>query len=280
MSESADRPDFQKLQYAFAAHLRDPENHPPPAGIEERRLAIYRDLFFNNVLNYLSKAFPVLRRIYEAPGEDAPARPAASSPGAPATTHEASATAWHALVRDYFARHVSHSPQFYQIAEEFLRYLEEERGERPEDPPFLRELAHYEWVELKLAILDADPDAVAAGRDGDPMTQAPVLSPLAWPLTYRYPVHMLGPDYRPNEPPAEPTHLVVYRDRADDVRFLKINAVTARLLELIRTEPGRPGRAHLETVAAELRHPDPEVVIEGGRKILADLVARDILVIS
>lgn len=252
MSESADRPRFQKLQYAFAAHLRDPAAHPPPAGIEDRRLAVYRDLFFNNVANYLAKAFPVLRRIYT----DAD---------------------WRAMVRDYFARHVSHSPQFYQIAEEFLHYLDAERGERPADPPFLRELAHYEWVELRLAILDVDPDGVAADRDGDLLAQAPVLSPLAWPLTYRYPVHTLGPDCRPAEPPAEPTHLVVYRDRADEVRFLKLNAVSARLLALIRDQPGRSGRAHLEDIAGELGHADPAAVIESGRRVLADLLARDVL---
>jgi hypothetical protein len=252
MSDSARRPRFQALQYAFAAHLRDPARHPPPAGVEDRRLAIYRDLFFNNVDNYLAKAFPVLRRIYA--DDD-----------------------WRALVRDYYARHVSHSPQFYRIAEEFLHYLEAERGERPEDPPFLLELAHYEWVELQLAILDIDLDTLAADRAGDPLADAPVLSPLAWPLTYRYPVHKLGPDHRPDAPPAEPTHLVVYRDRADEVRFLKLNPVTARLLALIRDAPGRAGRAHLETIATELRGPDPATVVESGCRILADLTARDIL---
>lgn len=252
MPDPGRRPRFQEIQYAFAAHLRDPERHPPPPGIEDRRLAVYRDLFFNNVANYLAKAFPVLRRIY---------------------AH----VDWQAMVRDFYARHVSHGPQFYQIAGEFLRYLDEERGERPEDPPFLRELAHYEWVELKLAILDADPDDIDADRDGDPLAGAPVLSPLAWPLAYRYPVHTLGPENQPGEPPQEPTHLVVYRDRADAVRFLKINAVTARLLALIQTDPERPGRAHLETIAEELGHPNPDTVIEGGRKILADLTERDIL---
>ena len=28
------RPAFQQLQYAFAAHLRDPARQPPPEGIE------------------------------------------------------------------------------------------------------------------------------------------------------------------------------------------------------------------------------------------------------
>lgn len=252
MSEGGGRPRFQQLQYEFAAHLRDPERHPPPAGVEDRRLAVYRDLFFNNVANYLAKAFPVLRRIYA----DAD---------------------WQAMVRDFYARHECHGPQFYQIAEEFLAYLDGERGERPEDPPFLRELAHYEWVELRLAILDADPAAVAADPDGDPLAQSPVLSPTAWPLAYRYPVHTLGPDNRPDTPPDEPTHLVVFRDRGDRVRFLKINPVTARLLALIEERPDRTGREHLETIATELRHPDPAVVIEGGRGILADLMGCDVI---
>ena len=35
-------PDFQTLQREFAAHLRNPDSHPAPDGIEERRLDIYR----------------------------------------------------------------------------------------------------------------------------------------------------------------------------------------------------------------------------------------------
>ena len=37
----AELPDYQQKQYAFAAHIRDPENIPPPEGIEDRRMAIY-----------------------------------------------------------------------------------------------------------------------------------------------------------------------------------------------------------------------------------------------
>ena len=121
---------FQRLQYRFAAHLRDPRRHPAPRGIEARRMKIYRELFFNNVESFLATAFPVLRRI----------------------TPEAR---WNAMARDFFARHESHQPLFRGIAAEFLRYLERERGRVKGDPPFLRELAHYEWVELALAVSDA-----------------------------------------------------------------------------------------------------------------------------
>ena len=45
--------DFQDKQYAFAAHIRDPDNTIEPEGIEDRRMAIYRTLFFNNLYNLL-----------------------------------------------------------------------------------------------------------------------------------------------------------------------------------------------------------------------------------
>jgi hypothetical protein len=38
-----DRPAARALQYRFTAHIRD-QNNPPPEGIEDRRMAIYRDL--------------------------------------------------------------------------------------------------------------------------------------------------------------------------------------------------------------------------------------------
>jgi hypothetical protein len=46
-------PEFQQKQYAFAAHIRDPEQNPAPAGVEDRRMAIYRELFFNNLHNLI-----------------------------------------------------------------------------------------------------------------------------------------------------------------------------------------------------------------------------------
>ena len=48
-------------QFALSNHLRDPHAHPAPPGIEERRLAIYRDLFFNNIEGLLAGNFRVDR---------------------------------------------------------------------------------------------------------------------------------------------------------------------------------------------------------------------------
>ena len=51
-----------RLQTSFAAHIRDPQNVAAPEGIEDRRMSVYRNLFFNNICNLLSSNFPVLIR--------------------------------------------------------------------------------------------------------------------------------------------------------------------------------------------------------------------------
>ncbi len=60
-------PEFQQKQYAFAAHIRDPENNPAPDGVEDRRMAIYRELFFNNLHNLLGSTFPVIKSCSSLP---------------------------------------------------------------------------------------------------------------------------------------------------------------------------------------------------------------------
>lgn len=257
---------FQQLQYAFTAHLRDPEAAPGPAGIEERRLRIYRELFYNNVEGFLANAFPVIRQLLA----DAD---------------------WHRLVRAFYAGHQCRDPLFNGIAEEFVRYLQEERGAPPGDPPFLPELAHYEWVELALSIAEDEPSPVLGAADaasrlgegeqtdpnGDLLAAPPCVSPLAWTLGYDYPVHRIGPQFQPTEPGSEATWLVVYRNRQDEVRFLEINAVTARLLALAAEQPRASGRELIATIAAELGVA-AETLITPGLAMLQGLRERDVIV--
>lgn len=248
----AERQDFRELQREFAAHIRDPKNAPPPKDVEDRRMAIYRDLFFNNVAGLLAGTFPVLRRIL---GEDD----------------------WRQLVRDYFSVHRSRTPYFLEMPQEFLEYLQNERGQRDNDPDWLLELAHYEWVELALAVSEEEPDWSAIDRDGDLLRQPPVLSPLAWPLSYRYPVHRIGPEFQPATAPGSATFLVVYRGPDDKVGFMEVNAVTARLLELMQSDDQRNGENLLATIATQLGQSADEHFLEAGRQALAELRDRHIL---
>lgn len=240
------------VQLRFAAHLRNPQLQAAPPGLEDRRLQIYRELFYNNVEDFLATAYPVLRKL-------------------------SSDTVWHARVRDFYARHRCTEPQFYKLSEEFLRFLDSGRGEHPDDPAFLRELAHYEWVELALSVSPAELTPELADPNGDLYAGCPVISPLAWTLAYAYPVQRIGPDFQPAAPGAEPTYLVVYRTRQDEVKFMEINAVTARLMQLIEESPQSSGGALLVQIATELQHPEPQQVLAAGRGILAGLRERDIL---
>ena len=241
---------FQRVQYQFAAHLRDPRKLVP-RGIEPRRMKVYAELFYNNVEGFLASAFPVLRRI-------------------------TADTQWQALVRDFYSRHRSHEPLFQHIAREFLDYLEHERRKVRSDWPFLRELAHYEWAELALALSTLELTPALADAKGDLLQGVPMLSPLAWPLSYSFAVHRIAPEFLPRAPEAQPVHLVVYRNRQDEVKFMEANAVTARLLQLMAKRRSS-GRALLARIARELKHPQPELVIRQGAAILQELAARDIV---
>ncbi|MDX1334888.1 MAG: putative DNA-binding domain-containing protein [Gammaproteobacteria bacterium] len=245
-----ERPEFQKQQLAFAAHIRNPEKNPAPEAIEDRRMGIYRELFFNNVAGFLSNGFPILKKLY-------------------------SEEQWEKLARDFFERHHCHTPLFLGISREFLDYLQNEHEPQPEDPPFLLELAHYEWVELALSIDENEIPENGFDSSGNLLEGRPLLSPLAWPLSYSWPVHRISPEFRPET--EEETHLLVYRNSKDEVGFIELNPVTARLLGLLVEHPDSTGRELLEQIAGELNHPEPEVVIQGGSEILQELHAQDII---
>ncbi|MEQ8802966.1 MAG: DUF2063 domain-containing protein, partial [Haliea sp.] len=103
-------------------------------------------------------------------------------------------------------------------------------------------------------------------------------SPLAWVLAYSFPVHRIGADYRPSGP-GEPVYLVVYRDREDVVRFMALNAATARLLELARDNQAGTGAELLGQLAAELNM-DQEAVVGFGSAQLADFASRTVVMVN
>jgi hypothetical protein len=209
-------------QRRFAAHLRDPEHVAAPSDVEPRRMAVYRELFLANVAGLLAGSFPVTHRILGI-------------------------ERWNRLVRGFYSTHHAHTPYFLELPCEFVEWLRARGGDAGDEPPFLEELAHYEWVELALAISEAEPP-VPGAPGADPFDTPLVVSALAWPLAYRWPVHRLGPAYQPADAPAAMTFLVVYRDAADEVRFLEIGPLAAALLKTLERDPGLTGRQALEGI--------------------------------
>ena len=251
MSAAPEEKRFQQVQRQFAGHIRDPDGQCPPAGVEDRRMSIYRDLFYRNIEGFISGAFPVLHAIL-------------------AEDH------WHALVRDFMRQYHCQAPYFLEISQEFLSYLQQ-RQSQPQDPPFMLELAHYEWVELALDVADVEPDWSTIVANGDLLEGRPVVSPTAWSLAYRYPVHRIGPGWQVEDPPPQPTYLVVYRNREDVVKFMEINGVTARLLELISADEQLSGAQALQQLAVEMNHHDLPRFHPLGREILCKLQASGIV---
>jgi len=250
----AERPDFQARQFAFAAHIRDPEGAPAPAGIEDRRMGIYRELFFNNLRSLLSGMFPVLKKLH-------------------------SPEAWATIIRQFMQKHRARTPYFLQLPLEFLDFLQNEYEAQDGDLPFLLELAHYEYVEIALSISEASNDLTGVNPAADLLAHCPVPSELAWAFAYQYPVHRITPNYRPDGPGAAPTYLAVYRDSSDKVGFLELNPMTAGLFDAICNNPQRlSGKALLRALAEVTRYPDMEVFFAHGAAALSEMRQLEILI--
>ncbi|GHB55321.1 DUF2063 domain-containing protein [Psychrosphaera saromensis] len=175
-------------------------------GIETRRVKIYQELFFNNIEGFCSTAFPVVKSIL---GEEP----------------------WLQLVRKFFVESSCETPHFIEISQQFLSYVIENQTDF-EPLPFLAELAHYEWVELDLAVkfdqshFELDINTI----DNDsPLT----LSNTCSPLLYNYPVHTISVDNFTTIAP-ELTALVVYRNTDFNVKFILVDQLTVIMLQLLQ----------------------------------------------
>ena len=241
--------DFKHLQHEFMAHLKDPEQRPFEHGIEQRRLTIYRELFFNNILGFLSSGFPVLESLYTPDN-------------------------WRLLARQFMAKHSCRSPYFIDISLEFVEFLSSEYQLTENDPPFLTELAHYEWLELAVSIRKAELNIQL--WDGTFNFDALRFSPLATLVGYHYPVQQISTTFQPQEP-CEPVYLVVYRDSQDEVNFVLLNPLTAHLLDLIQQQETITVKELVEALGPSLPHFSVEQLTSALHEILIQMLNKEIL---
>jgi uncharacterized protein len=233
---------FQEFQSDFGRYLRDPHREALPAGVPARRAGVYRELLFNNVSGVIDACFPISRRLLGT-------------------------RRWQKLLEGFFAGWRSQTPLFCELPREFLRWLNESEKLPVTVPAFWLQLAHYEWAELAVDIMQTEP-LPRIDAEGDLLRGRPFVAPAHLLLAYQWAVHRIGPDYKPRKP--VPTQLVVFRDREDEVQFAVINPVTARLLELLAAG-SMTGEGACLQVAKELQHPDPAAVVAGGAAMMSDL---------
>lgn len=233
---------LRALQMQFAAHLRDPLQQPAPTGIDDTRMQVYRELYFNTIQGLLAANFPVIARTLGEPR-------------------------WPQLVRDFCREHRAHAPLFPEIGQEFIAFLDN----RSADPqaPWLLELAHYEWIELALKI--SDESAPAHAPDGDLLAGSPVCSPCCRALAYLWPVHRIGLEYQPNEPPLQPTLLLARREADGAILFSELSPMLYRLLERLEQFPELSGLEQLQELAVEAGTEADEEFISNGAAMLQQL---------
>ena len=123
MSVAPDTTRAQRVQYEFTAHLRDPAGAPAPAGIEDRRLAVYRELVFTNMESFISSNCPVIRSLCDDARGDT-------------------------LAREFLRDHRCHTPLFPEFAREFLRYILARREQGRDDLEELVEDARHSGAEV------------------------------------------------------------------------------------------------------------------------------------
>lgn len=196
---------FENVQNQFMAHIRNPQKVPSVGNIEDRRLKIYRELFFNNIKGFLNTGFPVLESIVES-------------------------EVWEKLARQFFISHDCRSPYFVDISKEFVEYLANELNPEDYPFPFAAELAHYEWLELDVSVRKSE--SFLWWDEADYVSTFS-FSPVAELVSYSWPVHQISPDFKPVTPLDEANFFVVYRNKSFEVTFSQINQVTAHLLNCV-----------------------------------------------
>jgi len=236
-------PVFQQLQRAQLAYLRRPLAEHLPLGFDGERLAVYVELLYNKFDESLSACFPVLHSILEP-------------------IH------WRALLKDFIAEHHCLSPYYRQIPDEFVLYLQNERRNQG-DPPYLAELAHFEWIELVLSIAEAEAVVIELLTNEQLLQAVPVFAPVMRLLHYVWPVQQINRAYHAVEPPPAGTHILGFRDANEQVRLIALNPAAARLIQLLQS--GLSGYEALRRIGETLNSQDPSALIPFGAGILADL---------
>ncbi|HSH54293.1 MAG TPA: putative DNA-binding domain-containing protein [Methylotenera sp.] len=239
MSTTKYLPSFQRYQQTFSAYIRDPINQPRPKDVPVERIAVYEEIVFNNILEAISACFPVAQKVIGKAG-------------------------WLKLVRAFLRDHSANSPIFRKIPEEFLSFLATQQNLAP----YIPSLCHYEWVELAVGSSEATVDRHSIDAIGDLLEHQPALVPAMQLLNYEFAVHKISARNKPKD--KVNTQLLVYRDAEDSVKFIELNNVTYRLIELLQ-QGTTTGRQALTIIASDLAHPQPESVIQFGLEILEDL---------
>lgn len=186
----------QQATFAKLVRFPDLENS---LEAEDRRLAIYRRLVFNNVFGLVSRAF---KRTYALVGVEV----------------------FRSWVREFIQEGVSRTPYFSEISDEFDRWMQHHVTD-----PVVRELISYERA---IIALDVDAQDAPQCRIEFSAADKILLQPASRLLHFQYPVQRVTEDtaQRPNH---EPTWLLLFRNPHNKLRFKQLSPAAFALLTLL-----------------------------------------------
>jgi hypothetical protein len=237
---------FQQVQHQFVSYLRAPDDSPKPVDVAQERLDVYRELLFNNVSGFVNSAFPVLKSLYTG-------------------------QAWQQRLQLFFAGYLCENPFFLSIAKSFLDFLQSQYQLQSDDPVFMLELAHYEWLELELATCKADPGSAARELNYERLQ----LSDLASVQAYHYPVHQICQEFQPTEP--QTSFLLIHRNSDDEVKFIALNHLTTLLLQLLQQQPGLTLSELVSQLSPYVPQFELSQLLAGAQTILLDFAQKGVV---
>lgn len=251
--------EFQKYQHQFVDYLRNPPKDKVVPEFLPQRSNVYAKLLYSKIKSSLDTCFPISSRLLGS-------------------------IRWKHLIQIFIKDHQCNSPLYREIPDEFISYL---MTEKPLVvlPKFLIELLHFEWMELVLETEKPIKPENTLPSKGDLLTIIPAINSVFHLLYYHYPVqnitatdlHWKNWDIRLAPYHEETIILAGLRDSEYNIHFIELNAVTARLIELI-LEGFSTGEQALLELAAELHYGDHEAILPFGIKILQQLEQQQIIV--
>jgi hypothetical protein len=242
--------NLHQQQQAFTSYVRRPQQHPGIEGIAPQRMAVYRELFFNNIKDTLGNAFPVLGQLLAA-------------------------QQWQTLCEDFFAEHRCHTPYLSHVPGEFVEFLHKHSDRHP---PWLLELAQWEWTELELFLAPDHRGSEDFQTSDDPIQGIPLLNPVLRLHAFNYPVHRIGPQHPPGEIDAQGCYLLAWRKPDHSIGFVELNPLSALLMEHLHGNRQHSGYELLSMIAAQQKDHDPETIIRGGSEILHNFYNNNIII--
>lgn len=186
-------------QAAFAELVRFPDLENSLEA-EDRRLAIYRRLVFNNVFGLVSRAF---KRTYALVGVEV----------------------FRGWVREFIQEGVSRTPYFSEISDEFDRWMQHQVTD-----PVVRELISYERT---IIALDVDAQHAPEFQLEFSPTDEIVVQPACRLLHFQYPVHLVKADDA-QRPEHAPTWLFIFRNPHNKLRFKQLSPAAFALMTLLQ----------------------------------------------